>query len=205
MIDTGRSGTLILGLTGNIASGKSTVAKELKNRGAQLVDADLLAREVVQPGSPTLAAIAAEFGQEMLTGEGELNREQLGALIFADEGARLKLNALIHPAIAALARERLQAACCSAAPLLVYEAPLLYEVGAESHVDKVLFVRIEPQVQLKRLMARNGLTELEARQRMEAQMGQQEKAARADYVIDNSGSLEQTLAQLDQLWRELVA
>jgi dephospho-CoA kinase len=195
---------MILGLTGNIASGKSTVAGELKKRGAQIVDADQLARDVVRLGAPTLKAIAEEFGSEVLSESGELNRELLGALIFADEQARLKLNALIHPAIAALARERLRAACASSPPLVVYDAPLLYEVGAESNVDCVLVVRIDPQVQLSRLMERNGLTELEARQRMDAQMPQHEKVARAAYIIDNSGTLEQTLEQLDRLWSELV-
>jgi dephospho-CoA kinase len=194
---------VILGLTGNIASGKSTIAKELVRKGAQIVDADLLAREVVQPGHPTLQAIATAFGAEVLTATGELNRERLGALIFASDDARLQLNALMQPAIAALAQERLSALHARGVSLVIYDVPLLYEVGAEAYVDRVLLIRIDPQIQLKRLMKRNALSEIEAQQRMAAQMPQEEKAARADYVIDNSGSLEQTLAQLESFWGKL--
>ena len=196
---------MILGLTGNIASGKSTIARELGRKGATIVDSDQLAREVVRPGSPVLAAIAAAFGDSVLTAAGELDRDRLGALVFADSRAREKLNGIIHPAIAQLAYDRLKALAADPdVPLVVYEAPLLFEVGADARVDKVLFIRVDPAVQLQRLMARNGFSETEAQQRMAAQMAQDEKTLRADYVIDNSGPLEQTLRQLDALWCELV-
>ncbi len=197
---------MILGLTGNIASGKSTIAAELRKRGAVIIDADQLARQVVEPGSPTLEKIAEVFGSQVLTIAGGLDRDLLGRLIFADESKRNQLNAIIHPAIAALADAQMrELAGRRDVPLLVYEAPLLYEVGADARVDRVLLIRVDPQVQLQRLMSRNGFSELEARQRIASQMDQAEKERRADFVIDNSGSLEQTLGQVDQFWSRWVA
>ncbi len=197
---------MILGLTGNIASGKSTIAAELRKRGAVVIDADQLARQVVEPGSPTLARIAEVFGCQVLTADGILDREMLGRLVFADEGKRNQLNAIVHPAIAELADARMaELAGCQDLPLVIYEAPLLYEVGAQSRVDKVLLIRVDPQVQLQRLMSRNGYSEQEARQRIASQMDQAEKERRADFVIDNSGSIEQTLEQVDLFWKRWVA
>ena len=197
---------MILGLTGNIASGKSTIAAELRKRGAVIIDADQLARQVVEPGSPTLEKIAEVFGSQVLTIAGGLDRDLLGRLIFADESKRNQLNAIIHPAIAALADAQMrELAGRRDVPLLVYEAPLLYEVGADARVDRVLLIRVNPQVQLQRLMSRNGFSEAEARQRIASQMDQAEKERRADFVIDNSGSLEQTLEQVDQFWSRWVA
>ncbi len=197
---------MILGLTGNIASGKSTIAAELRKRGAVIIDADQLARQVVEPGNPTLEKIAEVFGSQVLTTAGGLDRDLLGSLIFADESKRNQLNAIIHPAIAALADAQMrELAGRRDIPLLVYEAPLLYEVGADARVDRVLLIRVDPQVQLQRLMSRNGFSELEARQRIASQMDQSEKERRADFVIDNSGSLELTLEQVDQFWSRWVA
>ncbi len=197
---------MILGLTGNIASGKSTIAAELRKRGAVIIDADQLARQVVEPGNPTLEKIAEVFGSQVLTTAGGLDRDLLGRLIFADESKRNQLNAIIHPAIAALADAQMrELAGRRDIPLLVYEAPLLYEVGADARVDRVLLIRVDPQVQLQRLMSRNGFSELEARQRIASQMDQSEKERRADFVIDNSGSLELTLEQVDQFWSRWVA
>jgi dephospho-CoA kinase len=195
---------MILGITGNIASGKSTVARELGRRGAVVVDADQLAREVVVPGSPTLARLVDAFDEGILHPDGSLNRTEMGRRIFADDHAREVLNGIMHPAIARLSGERLHELRCSSAPLVVYQAPLLFEVGAQDRVDKVLMVKIAPPVQLARLMARDDLTEEQARQRIAAQMSQDEKIARADYLIDNSGTLEQTVAQIDRLWPGLV-
>lgn len=195
---------MILGITGNIASGKSTVARELGRRGAVVVDADQIAREVVVPGSPTLARLVDAFDGGILHPDGSLNRTEMGRRIFADDHAREILNGIMHPAIARLSGERLHELRCSSAPLVVYQAPLLFEVGAQDRVDKVLMVKIAPSVQLARLMARDDLTAEQARQRIAAQMPQDEKSARADYLIDNSGTLEQTIAQIDRLWPELI-
>ena len=196
---------LILGITGNIASGKSLIAAAFVSRGAALVDADQLARQIVAPGSPVLRQLVAQFGDEILLAAGGLDRARLGQIIFADPAAREELNRITHPAIAALAVARLQRLKVKPGiPLVVYEAPLLFEAGAEGRVDRVLVVKIDPQVQLRRLMARDGLDEIAARQRITAQMPQQEKVARADYVIDNSGTPEAALRQVDSLWPQLV-
>lgn len=194
---------MILGVTGNIASGKSSVCNDLARRGALVVDADELAREVVAPGSPVLGQLVAAFGKKILRDDGNLDREQLGNLIFSDPAARERLNAITHPAIAALSVKRLQN-LRNKASLVVYEAPLLYEVGADRRVDKVLMVKITPEVQLARLMARDGLDQGEAQQRIASQMPQQEKIDRADFVIDNSAAREKTRAQIDKLWPQLL-
>ncbi len=197
---------LILGVTGNIAAGKSTVVKELAQRGAVVVDADQLAREVVMAGTKTLKQLVDAFGSEILRADGQLDRDRLGQMVFADTKVRATLNALIHPEIAKKSVENLQQLKERGdAPLIVYEAPLLFEVGAENRVDKVLIVTIEPQEQLKRLMARNHLDETAARQRIAAQMPQAEKVKRADFVVDNSGSREKIRDQIDLLWPRLVA
>ncbi|NOQ52259.1 MAG: dephospho-CoA kinase [Desulfuromonadaceae bacterium] len=197
---------LILGITGNIASGKSAVARMFAAHGAALIDADLLAREIVAPGHPVLQQLVKRFGSEVLWKNGELDRERLGQIIFADKLAREDLNRITHPAIAKLAIEKLQQLKATPGiPLVVYEAPLLFEAGAEGRVDQVLVVKIDPDVQLQRLMARDGLDETAARQRIAAQMPQEEKLARADYVIDNSESLEALQLRVDELWELLVS
>ena len=197
---------LILGITGNIASGKSAVARMFAAHGAALVDADHLAREIVAPGHPVLQQLVKRFGSEVLCENGELDRERLGQIIFADKLAREDLNRITHPAIAKLAIERLrQLKTTPGIPLVVYEAPLLFEAGAEGRVDQVLVVKIDPAVQLQRLMARDGFAETAARQRIAAQMPQEEKLARADYVIDNSESLAALQLRVDELWELLVS
>ncbi|MCD6581162.1 MAG: dephospho-CoA kinase [Desulfuromusa sp.] len=196
---------LILGVTGNIASGKSTVAKELARRGAVVLDADQLAREVVESGSSVLKKMVKLFGTEILQKDGDLDRDRLGQMVFADVKVRAMLDSIIHPEIAKKSIEQLQELKQRTdIPLIVYEAPLLFEVGAEVRVDKVLVVKIDPEEQLKRLRARDGSGEVAARQRMAAQMPQQKKIARADFVIDNSGSVAETLKQIDLLWPQLV-
>jgi dephospho-CoA kinase len=196
--------TLILGVTGSIAAGKSLVAELLRQKGAAVLSADQLAREVVAPGSKTLKALAVTFGTQVLRTTGALDRARLSRLVFADAEARQKMNELMHPAIAQLAEERLAEMTKTNAPLVVYEAPLLYEAGAEKRVDKVLVVTVAPGLQLSRLVERNHLDVVAAQQRIAAQMSQAEKAARADYLIDNSGSLHDLEVLVDQLWAELV-
>lgn len=196
---------MILGLTGSIASGKSSVADCLVECGAILVSADRLAREVVSPGSPALAELVKLFGLEILTSSGQLDREFLARKVFADSLARKKLENITHPAIAHLAECRLTELRRSGHELIVYEAPLLFEAGGEDRVDQVLVVVIDPVLQLERLMKRDNLSEGEARQRIAAQWPQAEKVRRADYVVDNSAPLSQTRLTVSALYDYLTS
>jgi len=195
---------MILGVTGGIASGKSTVTEIFRSLGAAVVSADELAREAVRPGSEALRKLVERFGRQILLADGTLDRKALAARIFADPRQREDLNRITHPAVAALAEERLGALAARGEGLIVYEAPLLFEAGAERRVDAVLVVRIDPLLQLSRLREREGIGEDEARARIAAQMPQEEKVARADYVIDNSGSADETEAQVRELFRRLT-
>lgn len=194
---------MIIGVTGGIASGKSTVTKIFRSLGAAVVSADELAREAVRPGSETLRKLVERFGRQILLEDGTLDRKALAARIFADPRQREDLNRITHPAVAALSMERLEQLAARGERLIVYEAPLLFEAGAERRVDAVLVVRIDPDLQLQRLMARDGIGEVEARARISSQMPQEEKVARADYMIDNSGFPEQTEAQVRDLFHRL--
>lgn len=196
---------MILGLTGGIASGKSTVAEIFRNLGATVVSADQLAREAVQPGTETLRRLVERFGSKILAADGTLKRKALAEIIFSDPRARDDLNRITHPAVAALAEQRLQALAQAGPPLIVYEAPLLFEAGAEQRVDAVAVVRIAEHLQRERLKQRDRLTETAAEARILTQMSQQEKISRANYVIDNSGSLEETAAQVRALFQRLTA
>lgn len=195
---------MILGLTGSIASGKSSVADCFVECGAILVSADLLAREVVNPGSPTLAKLVNVFGMDILTPGGSLNREGLAKKVFADPVARRQLESVTHPAIAHLAERRLAELKSSPHDLIVYEVPLLFEAGAEARVDQVLVVVVDPAIQLARLLRRDNLSEAEVRQRVAAQWPQTDKVQKADFVIDNSGSLQQTHVMVAALYHYLV-
>lgn len=195
---------MVLGVTGGIATGKSSVAEQFRRRGAPVVSADELARQAVLPGTAGLQAIIERFGRSVLTENGELDREQLARLIFADDSARRDLNRITHPAIARLAEKRLAELVESGAGLIIYEAPLLFEAGAESRVDKVLVVTATFEAQRKRLMQRDQIGAAEAEARIAAQMPLAEKVERADYIIDNSGTPEQTAARVDALWRDLL-
>ena len=196
--------TLILGLTGGIGAGKSTVAAIFAELGATVVSADQLAREVVAPGTPTLQALVAVFGTTILDATGHLAREQLAEIIFADPQARERLNAIIHPTIATLAESRLQALRRQQVPLVVYEAPLLFEAGAEGRVDRILAVIASPKLQEQRLCTRDRIDPAAARERIAAQWPQAEKVARADYIIDNSGELAETRRQVRALYQQLL-
>jgi dephospho-CoA kinase len=195
---------MILGITGGIASGKSSVTEIFRSLGAAVVSADELAREAVRPGSVTLRKLVERFGRQILQEDETLNRKALARRIFADPRAREALNRITHPAIAELAAERLRDLVQSGAGLIVYEAPLLFEAGAERRVDAVLVVRVDEPLQLQRLMDRDGIGLSEARARIAAQMPQQEKVARADYVIDNSGSPAETEARVKDLFCHLT-
>ena len=197
--------SLILGLTGGIASGKSLVAEAFRTLGALVVSADDLAREAVRPGSEPLRQLVDRFGRKILLADGALDRKALAEQIFADDRAREALNRITHPAIAALAEKRLRELAQRGAPLVVYEAPLLFEAGAEKRVDAVLVVSIDERQQRTRLMQRDGLNEEQVQARIASQMPQAEKAAKADYVLENSGSPEATVEQVRRLFQKLVA
>jgi dephospho-CoA kinase len=176
----------LVGLTGGIATGKSTFAAALRSLGVPVVDADQLARVVVAPGTPALAAVAAAFGPGVLAADGGLDRKALGALVFADGEARRRLEAITHPAIRqAMAAETARLAA-EGRDLAFYDAPLLYEVGLDQAMALVVVVDAPPQAQLARLMARDGLAGAEAAARLAAQLPVAEKAARADVVVDNA-------------------
>lgn len=197
---------MILGVTGGIATGKSTVAKLLAEKGALVVSADELSRQLVLPGSPVLFELVQRFGAEILNEEGTLSRQKLADLVFSDSVARKDLERVMHPAIALLSQQCLARAVesqSSTGGLVVYEAPLLYEAGAESRVDKVLAVIVDPVVQLKRLQQRDQCDVTAAQSRVDSQMPQREKASRADYVIDNSKSVLDLQRQVNDVYREL--
>jgi dephospho-CoA kinase len=188
-----------IGLTGGIASGKSTVARMLVESGAALVDADRIAREIVEPGQPPLAQIVERFGQAVLHEDGTLNRKKLGEIVFADEAKRKALEAITHPAIRAVMRERMDKLQREAPNrLVVVDVPLLYESGLQSLFEEVMVVYVPRSVQLERLMKRDGLSKADAERRLNAQMDIEEKKRLADIVIDNSGSLEDTALQLER-------
>ena len=193
---------MILGITGGIATGKSSVAKIFRELGAAVLSADELAREVVAPGSPLLARLAERFGATVLREDGGLDRPALAAIIFADPQARRDLDGLMHPAIATLAETRLRE-LAARSPLGVYEAPLLFEAGAEGRVDAVLVVTADDETQLRRLMARDGVDEGAARARIAAQMPLAEKVRRSDYVIDNSQGPEAAEQAVRELFTRL--
>lgn len=195
---------MLIGLTGGIACGKSTVAALLRARGAVVVDADEVARAVVAPGQPALADIAAAFGPTVLDATGALDRPALARAVFGDPAARRQLEAFTHPRIAAESAVRLAEAQRTGAPLVVYDAALLFESGRAEAFRPILCVTATPEVQRARLMARDGLDLAQAEARVAAQMPVAEKAARADRTIDNSGDRVATEAQVAALWRDWV-
>jgi dephospho-CoA kinase len=194
---------LLVGLTGGIACGKSTVAQMLSGRGVPLIDADVLAREIVEPGQPAFNDIVAEFGA-VLTPEGQLDRKRLGAVVFADVEKRKALEAMTHPRIFQRFTEKTQAFEQKGEPVVVYDAALLFERKLSGLMNLVIVVTLPPEVQLLRLKTRDALSDDEALRRITAQMPIEEKVKQADFVIDNSGSREQTAAQLDYVWREVM-
>ncbi|TFC31423.1 dephospho-CoA kinase [Cryobacterium sp. TMT1-3] len=192
----------LIGLTGGIASGKSTVAKMLADLGAVIIDADQLAREVVQPGTPGLAAIAAEFGGDILLADGTLNRPALGAIIFSDPIRRTLLNNITHPAVRQLSRDQIAAAAAAdPSAIVVYDVPLLAEAVAGGLVsfDLVVVVQADADTRIQRMMELRGLTRAEATHRITAQASDAERLALADVVIDNTGTVDATLAQVNAL------
>ncbi|GAA3874444.1 dephospho-CoA kinase [Streptomyces sedi] len=192
-----------VGLTGGIGAGKSEAARALARRGAVIVDSDVIAREVVAPGTPGLAAVVAEFGDEVLTPDGALDRERLGRVVFADAERRRALNAVVHPLVARRAAELQEAAGPDA--VVVHDVPLLAEEGLAHRYRAVIVVDASDATRWVRLTEGRGMSEADARARMEAQAGREERLAVADFVLDNDGTLEQLDARVEELWPRLVA
>ena len=190
-----------VGLTGGIASGKSLVADELAERGAVVIDADVLAREVVEPGTPGLAAVVERFGSEVLQGD-RLDRAALGRIVFADPLARADLEQIIHPAVRARAAELERQAAPDA--VVVQVIPLLVETGQAGSFDLVVVVDADRETQRTRLIQRNGLTAAEAEARIDAQATSEARRAVADIVIDNRGTLADLQQQLPDLWDRIL-
>jgi len=198
-------GTRVIGLTGGIASGKSTVARMLADMGATIVDADQVARDVVRPGQPALAAIVAAFGADVLAASGELDRTRLARRVFGDPEARRQLERITHPRIAEETDRRVAQLAAAGVLVVVYEASLLVETGDHHALAGLIVVAAPEAVQLRRMQERDGLSAEEARGRLAAQAPLHDKVAAADYVIDGGAALETTRAQVAAAWRDIVA
>ncbi len=193
----------LIGLTGGIASGKSVVGKRLAELGAVHIDADLLARQVVEPGTPELARIVGEFGPSVLADDGSLNRAALGAIIFTDAGKRAALNAITHPAVWQRAVALIErAAAADPRAVVVYDVPLLVEESASRPMsfDLIVVVHADVEVRIARMVELRGISREEATHRLNSQASDSERLAIADVVIDSNGRLQRTLAQADELW-----
>jgi dephospho-CoA kinase len=198
----------LIGLTGGIASGKSVVAQRLASHGAVVVDADVLARRVVEPGTPGLARIAEEFGPDVINPDGTLNRAALGAIIFPDAERRAALNAITHPEILKLGNQLFEAARAADPHAVgVYDVPLLVEAAHHRprKYDLVVVVHADAETRLRRMVELRGMTRQEATHRLNSQASDTERLAIADVVIDSNGTLERTLEQADELWEMAAA
>jgi dephospho-CoA kinase len=189
-----------VGLTGGVGSGKSTVSAMLAERGAVIIDADAIAREVVEPGTPGFQAVVAKFGDAVVGPDGRLDRPALAAIVFADDVRRAELNAIVHPLVAQRSAELMAAA--SADAIVVYDVPLLAESELAAGFDAVVVVEAPADIRLRRL-AQRGMAENDARERMRAQASDEQRRAIADEVIRNDGSLEALAAQVDAVWKRL--
>ena len=206
---------LRVGLTGGIGSGKSEVSRRLAAHGAVVIDADVAAREVVAPGTPGLAQIAAAFGAEVLAPDGALDRERLGAMVFRDPALLAKLNAIVHPlvrewmtaaertAAERTAAERAAAGVGHGGLIVVHDVPLLAESGRADGFDLVIVVDVPPELQVERLVRQRGMTPDQARARMTAQASREQRLAIAGVVIDNSGSLDDLDRRVAEVWADL--
>jgi dephospho-CoA kinase len=196
---------MILGLTGGIATGKSTVTAMLRERGIPVIDADAIAREVVEPGKPAYEAIVRHFGREILLPDGQLNRKKLGEIVFSDEAERQVLNAIVHPEVRRMMREQAELAERSGAAIVFLDIPLLFESKLQHMVEKIVVVYVPAATQLERLQERDELDSEQAMKRIRAQLPIEQKKEWADYLIDNQGTREETAKQVDQLLAKIKA
>ncbi|MGX9291092.1 dephospho-CoA kinase [Bacillus sp. A015] len=194
--------TLVIGLTGGIASGKSTVSQMIKEQGIRVVDADVIAKEAVSKGTPALHQIVQTFGEDVLLPNGELNRQQLGAIIFSDEEKRKQLNAIVHPEVRKEMLKQRDEGINQQETFVVLDIPLLFESQLESLVDRIIVVYTTPELQLSRLMNRNDLSEEEALNRIHSQQPLEEKCQKADRVIENTKDLAFMRKQLQNILNE---
>lgn len=195
----------LVGLTGGIATGKSTVAALLRELGAEIIDADQLAREIVEPGKEAWREIVAAFGQEILDPNNAINREKLRTIVFRNPKARQKLQAITHPRIRELARQRIRALEAAGAAVVIYDAPLLFENKVHLWLRPVILVACDLETQKQRLRDRDRLGEEEIDLHLRAQMPLDEKRKLADYVIENTDTREELRKQVEELWRKLTA
>jgi len=196
--------TVVIGLTGGIASGKSTVSNMLKNLGIWVVDADQISREVVEVGKPAYQQILSVFGDEILHQDKTINREKLGAIIFGDHSKREQLNKIVHPAVRKEMLNGVEEEKAKNSKAVVLDIPLLFESKLTHMVDKTILVYVDEKTQLKRLMKRNGYTEKEAKMRIESQLPLHTKKDLSDEIIDNNGGIEQTEKQLHEILKKLI-
>ncbi|MCY9137883.1 dephospho-CoA kinase [Peribacillus frigoritolerans] len=192
----------IIGITGGIASGKSTVSLYLQELGFTIVDADLASRAVVEPGEEAYHQVVKAFGEDILLADGNIDRVKLGSIIFNDQEKRLLLNGIVHPAVRNWMRVKTEAALASGEETVFMDIPLLFESKLTFMVDKTLLIYVDEQVQLERLMNRNGLSETEALARINSQMPLADKKALADAVIDNNGDINETKRQVKAILSE---
>lgn len=196
---------LVVGLTGGICSGRSTVARMFERRGAVIIDADQIAHALQEPGQAVYQAIVAAFGQEVLQEDGRLDRGKLGRLVFQDREKRQRLEAIMHPVIIEVCEERIKEAGEAGALICLVDAALLIEAGAHARFHKLIVVAAPEDLQLERLMRRDGLRREEALSRIRAQMPIREKKRYAHYIIENAGPLEETDRQVAEVWERLLA
>lgn len=197
-------GVTIIALTGGIASGKSTISQRLAEHGAVIVDADRIVREVQEPGTPTFDRIVEEFSPAVLTPDGSLDRAALGAIVFGNDTALRRLNAIVHPAVMTESRRQFEAALAADPDaFVVYDIPLLVETHADDRWDRVVVAHAPADIRAERLVRLRGMSEQEAAARIAAQVGDEERLSIATDVIDTSGRMEDTLAQVDALWERL--
>ncbi|ABS23488.1 dephospho-CoA kinase [Bacillus cytotoxicus] len=194
--------TVVIGLTGGIASGKSTVSQMLRECNIPVIDADIVAREVVEQGKPAYNKIVEVFGKEILQEDGELNRQKLGSIVFHNEEKRMQLNGIVHPAVRKEMNEQKDRYIKEGVQAVVLDIPLLFEGNLTNLVDYVLVVAVSPSIQLERLMKRNGFSEEEAKVRIHSQMPLAEKITLGDKVIYNDGTIAETKEQLQRILKE---
>ncbi len=195
----------VIGLTGGIATGKTTAAAILSEFGAKIVDADKLAREVVQPGQEAWQDIVEYFGPAILREDKTIDREQLRKIVFEDRQARRRLEAITHPRIRKLAREKIQKLAAEGAEIIIYMAPLFFEAKVHTWIRPVIVVACGPETQRRRLRERDRLSEAEIDRHLKAQMPLEQKRRLADFVVENDGSVEDLKKKLQQLWKKITA